>query len=131
MLRCALILSLGLAVLGCQQAEDASTADQANPLTVEDADQGVLTAETQQVAFTEGDTATLEVPKMMCPFACYPQVKETLEGIEGIKVVELVPQKEEGAIDDRRVTVTFAADVNGAEATSALEKAGFGGAKFQ
>ena len=83
------------------------------------------------VSYTAGDSATLEVPKMMCPFMCYPNVKDTLEEIPGIASVELVAQKEEGKIDDRRVTVTFDGDVDPAEAVAALERESFAGSTFE
>ena len=83
------------------------------------------------VSFTAGDTATLSVPEMSCAIMCFPKVKETLEGLEGVTVVELVPQKEDGVIDDRRVTVKFEADTKSDEAVAALSKAGYPNSQFE
>lgn len=79
------------------------------------------------VASAEGETLTLDVPKMHCEFACFPKVKQTLETTEGVAAVELAAQKEAGAIDNRQVIVTYrdGFDVDGALAK--LEQAGFPG----
>ena len=50
---------------------------------------------------TEAGTLTLSVPKMHCPFACYPAIKKALEETDTVESVELAEQKEEGVIDNR------------------------------
>ena len=82
-------------------------------------------------SYEPGDTSTLAVPEMHCPFACYPKVKKTLEGIDGIASVELVEQAEEGVINDPRVVVTFDGEVNGEDAIAALDSVSFPGSKFE
>jgi len=77
------------------------------------------------VDIVEYQPVTLEVPTMMCPFACYPTVKETLEEQPGVASVDLVPQKKEGEIDDRRVIVKVKEGFNADEAIAALTKAGY------
>ena len=68
---------------------------------------------------------------MSCAVMCYPKVKETLEGLEGVESVELVTQKEEGVIDDRRVTVKFDGDLTSDKAVAALTDAGFPDSTFE
>lgn len=82
-------------------------------------------------SFSTGDVATLAVPEMNCQLACFPKVKRTLEGVDGIELVELVEQTDDVAIDDRRVTVRFAGDVTGADAVAALEEAGYPDSSFE
>ncbi|MFY9255891.1 MAG: heavy metal-associated domain-containing protein [Fuerstiella sp.] len=110
-------------LLGCSE-ERIVTADG-------DASAPVASNDAIPVSFAAGDTATLAVPEMSCAMMCFPKVKETLEGIEGVTVVELVPQKEDGIIDDRRVTVKFDAEASSDKAIAALESAGFPDSKFE
>ena len=86
------------------------------------------TAETvaaQPQLMTEAGTLTLSVPEMHCEFACFPKVKETLEGSEAVEEVNLAAQKEEGVLDNRQVIVKYQPgfDLNGAIAS--LEAAGY------
>ena len=83
------------------------------------------------VSYAAGDQETLEVPEMHCPFACYPKVKETLEGLDGVATVELVEQAEEGAINDPRVVVTFDGAVESKDAIAALDAVNFSGSAFE
>lgn len=73
----------------------------------------------------EAGTLTLAVPEMHCPFSCYPRVKETLEGSETVQSVELVPQKEEGVLDDRKVIVHYKPGFSVTDALNMLGKEGF------
>lgn len=82
-------------------------------------------------AFDAGAEATLAIPDMHCPFGCFPKAKDALEEVDGIASVELVPQKEEGAIDDRRVVVKFDSSVSSDQAIAALDAVEFGGASFE
>ena len=119
-MRSLLVLSLLLVAAGCGESASVSGTSET-----------VAKPEAITVSFDQGDTATLEVPEMSCPFMCYPKVKETLEGMDGVTAVELVPQEREDAINDRRVTVTFDGHVDGAEAVAALSKAGFANSNFE
>lgn len=126
-----LMICLGF-LAGCVGSESTTTITPPTP--DENSVAASTTTEAQDavmVSFTAGESATLEVPEMSCPFACYPKVKETLESLDGITAVELVPQKEEGVIDDRRVTISFGGNVDGAAAVAALSDAGFAGSKFE
>lgn len=96
-----------------------------------EAGSGMAALDTLPISFVSGDVATLSVPEMNCQLACYPKVKRTLEGVEGVAAVELVEQQDEVQIDDRRVTITFEADVDGAAALAALESAGYPGSTFE
>jgi len=79
------------------------------------------------VSYEAGQSVTLLVPEMHCPFACYPKVKETLENQEGIDVesITLVEQKDEAAIDDPRIIVTLSENFDGEKTIKAIEEAGF------
>lgn len=77
----------------------------------------------------EAGTLTLSVPKMHCEFACFPQVKETLEQAEGVQEVELAAQKEEGVIDNRQVIVKYDPGFDLPAALSQLTAKGFDGSE--
>ncbi len=81
--------------------------------------------ETSSTVKTEPGMLTLAVPEMHCEFACFPKVKETLESTAGVELVELAPQKEEGAIDNRQVIVTFKPGFDVNDAIARLSKEGF------
>ena len=68
---------------------------------------------------------------MSCQINCYPKVKKALEGITGVKSVELVPQDDEVVVNDHRVKIEFDGDVAGANALAALTDAGYAGSSFQ
>ena len=70
---------------------------------------------------------TMTVPEMHCPFACYPSVKKNLEKRSDVVAVELVPQKEEGIIDNPQVIVTYKEGFDAEQAIAQLEAAGFTG----
>lgn len=76
----------------------------------------------------EPASLTLNVPKMHCPFACYPSVKENLEKQDDVLSVELAPQKEEGIIDNRQVIVTYKQGFDPDKAIALLDSVGFEGA---
>lgn len=69
----------------------------------------------------------LNVPEMHCPFACYPSVKKNLEARKEVASVELVPQKEEGVIDNPQVIVKYQDGFDAKTAIALLETAGFSG----
>lgn len=76
-------------------------------------------------SFAAGDETTLEIPSMSCQVSCFPKIKETLEGMDGVEVVELVPQEDEVAINDHRITVKFNADVSSDDTMKALADVGY------
>ncbi|MEZ6059310.1 MAG: hypothetical protein R3C19_03000 [Planctomycetaceae bacterium] len=119
------LLSLFFIGCGTESGVTVSQTSQEQPVGVESG----AGAEIQPIAAANSDgeytPVTLEVPTMECPFACYPTVKETLEEQPGVTSVELVPQKEEGVIDDRRVIVNVSEGFSLDEAVAALSKAGF------
>ena len=91
-----------------------------------------LPGEPTTSAVTDGQqitpaSMTLNVPKMHCPFACYPSVKKTLEGRDDVLSVELVPQKEEGIIDNPQVVVTYKQGFQADNAIDQLDQVGFSG----
>lgn len=83
-----------------------------------------VAAESTEV-MTEPGTLTLSVPTMHCAIACYPRVKETLEGTTGVSEVVLDEQKEEGIIDNRQVVVTYDAGFDLSAALAKLDQEGF------
>ncbi|MEW4490061.1 heavy-metal-associated domain-containing protein [Thalassoglobus sp. JC818] len=120
-------VAVATTVAGCTNSDQQAASDA--PAATESMTE-TATA-TDLAAFTSGDEVTLAVPEMHCPFACYPKVKETLEGIDGVSLVELVPQEQEGVINDRRVVVKFDGDVSSDVATAALTDAGFKGSSVE
>ena len=86
------------------------------------------TAAVTPVVYNAGESLTLEVPGMHCPFGCYPTVEKTLTSLDGVEEVELVPQEKEGEINDRRVVVKLNNEFDANKAVSALADAGFDGA---
>lgn len=134
----AAIAAVGIMFVIATMPGEQSSDPTATPATAE-----TQTAETQTVAETqpaesaevlasttdakaETESLTLAVPKMHCEFACFPKVKETLESVETVELVELGPQKEEGAIDNRQVIVKFKPGFDVNDAVARLTKAGFG-----
>ncbi len=72
----------------------------------------------------------LHVPKMSCPHNCWPEVKKTLEGQEGVASVQLAKQEKEDEINDRTVYVSLKGDFNANAAIAALDKIGFDGTEI-
>lgn len=85
------------------------------------------TPDASQVDAASLVSMTLNVPEMHCPFACYPSVKKNLEERPEVASVELVPQKEEGIIDNPQVVVKYAEGFDASTAIALLETAGFSG----
>lgn len=67
----------------------------------------------------------IKVANMMCPFSCYPKVKETLAAMPGVEAVQLVEQKEEGVIDTPIVELKLSGDFDAEAAIAALSKVSF------
>jgi mercuric ion binding protein len=86
-------------------------------------------ANDSQVMTDEG-TLTLSVPEMHCQFACFPKVKETLEGSEAVEEVTLAAQKEEGVLDNRQVVVKYQPGFDVNAAIASLEAAGYKDSKL-
>lgn len=102
-----------------QPSEPNASTGSAEMVTTESSD---VVAKTTSV---QTDSVTIAVPEMHCEFACFPRVKETLESAEGVETVELGPQKEEGAIDNRQVIVKFKPGFDVNDAIARLTKEGF------
>jgi periplasmic mercuric ion binding protein len=82
----------------------------------------------QEIRFV-ADTK-LEIPGMMCPYACYPKVKETLAAQPGVEAVQLAEQPEgtpEGAIEKKVVELKLNDDFDSDAALAALKAAEFEG----
>ncbi|MEP3478359.1 MAG: heavy metal-associated domain-containing protein [Fuerstiella sp.] len=116
-----LMLALGLVLfVGCAESEVDSGAESGSTVGMEvPGNAAMLTS------FAAGDETTLEIPSMSCQISCFPKIKETLEGMEGVEVVELVPQEDEVAINDHRITVKFDAEVSSEATMQVLADAGY------
>lgn len=73
----------------------------------------------------DAGTLTMAVPNMHCEFSCFPKVRETLEGLDGVKEVVLDEQKEEGVVDNRQVVVTYEPGFDVTDALGKLAGNGF------
>ena len=127
------VLAVGCGQTESEQVDTAATETDAGAMALQssESDLGTPADEAVMVAFKPGESATLEIPEMSCQINCYPKVKEALEGITGVKSVELMPQEDEVVINDHRVKIEFDGDVDGSNAVAALTKAGYPGATFQ
>ena len=70
----------------------------------------------------------ISVPTMMCPYSCWPKVKETLASQPGVEAVQLAQQPEgtaEGEINKRVVELKLNGDFDADAAIAALKKVSF------
>ncbi|TWT55938.1 heavy-metal-associated domain-containing protein [Allorhodopirellula solitaria] len=74
---------------------------------------------------SEAGTLTLEVPGMHCQFACYPRVKETLEGASGVSEVTLADQPDPDTLTVKKVVVKYDAGFDVDKALASLKLEGF------
>ncbi len=131
----AAIAAVGIMFVIASSPSEQPTDTAADPATADSAAAETETADTQTVAESaealasttdpEGGLVTLAVPEMHCEFACFPKIKETLESDETVELVELGPQKEEGAIDNRQVIVKYKAGFDVKNAIALLSEEGF------
>ncbi len=70
-------------------------------------------------------TQSVKVPTMMCPYSCWPKVKETLASQPGVEGVQLAVQAKETEIDNPVVELKTTGDFNVEAAIAALDKANF------
>ncbi|HAN96539.1 MAG TPA: hypothetical protein DCQ98_03495 [Planctomycetaceae bacterium] len=82
---------------------------------------------TSLVVPADATHVSLLVPKMECPVACWPKVKETLERQPGVTNVVLAPQKDENVIDNPQVEIEVAEGFDADKALAAVAEAGFSG----
>ncbi|WP_404308978.1 heavy-metal-associated domain-containing protein [Neorhodopirellula lusitana] len=73
----------------------------------------------------EAGSMTLEVPGMHCQFACFPKVKETLEGAEGVSEVVLAEQPDPNSLTVKKVIVQYDAGFDVGKALASLKQNGF------
>ena len=73
----------------------------------------------------DAGTIVLRVEDMHCEFACYPKVRETLEGFDGVVSVELDEQAEKGTLDSPQVLITYNPGFDLGAARAALAKKGY------
>lgn len=70
----------------------------------------------------------INVPEMMCPYSCWPKVKETLAaqaGVEGVQLAEQPAGTAEGEIKERVVELKLKGDFDADAAIAALAKVSF------
>ncbi len=130
------LLAAAAVLIGCTQtAKDSVTSSETDSSETDSAATSDPTAAVDSApiatSYAAGDSVNLEVPEMHCPFGCFPKVKDALEEIDGIAGIELVKQEEEGAINDRRVVVTFDGAVDSQAAIAALDAVDMTGASFE
>jgi len=71
---------------------------------------------------------SLSVPGMMCPYACYPAVKEALAAVPGVEGVQLAEQPAgaaEGSIENKVVELKLAEGFDVNAAVAALKAASY------
>jgi len=71
---------------------------------------------------------SLSVPGMMCPYACYPAVKEALAAVPGVEGVQLAKQPAdaaEGSIENKVVELKLAEGFDITAAVAALKAANY------
>jgi hypothetical protein len=73
-------------------------------------------------------TQSVKVPTMMCPYSCWPKVKEALAAQPGVEGVQLAAQVKETEIDNPVVELKTTGDFNVEAAIAALEKINFANA---
>jgi len=117
----AVIAAAGIMIAIANMPADQSSETTSSPVPSE-TQEIVATSSTVE---TEAGTLTLAVPEMHCEFMCFPRVKETLESADGVELVKLGPQKEEGAIDNRQVIVKYKPGFDITDAIARLTKEGF------
>lgn len=83
-----------------------------------------VTPVASQVLVDSG-TLVLRVEDMHCEFACFPKVRETLQGFDKVVSVELDEQAEAGTLDNPQVLITYDPGFDLGAARSALAAKGF------
>ena len=122
------MLFASLTVLSLMSGCSTATTTSSPPATPADAEVAAVPVP-ETVAEPSYDVA-LKVPKMNCPFACWPKVKETLEHQPGVAVVTLAKQANENAIDNPTVYLALSGEFSADESIAALGDAGFDGASI-
>lgn len=84
-----------------------------------------VTTPASAALMTNSGTLTIAVPTMQCEMVCFPRVKTTLEGNDGVQSVELASQQEKGVLDNRQVIVNYDNGFNLNAAMSSLVEEGF------
>ena len=99
---------------GEEHAEDAPAADDS------------AAVEAPAVRFVANKS--LSVPGMMCPYSCYPAVKEALAGVPGVEAVQLAEQPAdaaEGTIENKVVELKVSEGFDIDAAVAALKSASY------
>jgi copper chaperone CopZ len=124
MLRLVCLVAFCGLLIGCGP----STPDTTNGTTAPD---NTTSPEATPTVAGEETQVSIHVPNMHCPHACWPAIKETLEGEGGVAEVTLAEQAEEDKIDNPRVMVTLNGPFDGAKAVEALTAAGFADSEIE
>ena len=126
-MKAALFASLALLLLSAGCSSPTTTTDTA----AVSVDSEVPEVPAEQIAETDVEPTydvALKVPKMNCPFACWPKVKETLEHQPGVALVTLAKQEKENAIDNPTVYLKLSGEFSADDSIAALGDVGFDGA---
>lgn len=113
----------GLAALGIMFALITAPRSEVAPEGSAPAAASLVSASTEPMA--EPGSMTLEVPGMHCAFACYPKVKETLEGSAGVSEVALAEQPDPNSLTVKKVIVKYDAGFDVGKALASLKQKGF------
>ncbi|TWT92616.1 heavy-metal-associated domain-containing protein [Neorhodopirellula pilleata] len=113
----------GLAALGIMVALIVSPTSQGTLSETAPAAASLVSTTTEPM--TEPGSMTLEVPSMHCQFACFPKVKETLEGSEGVTEVVLAEQPDPNALTVKKVIVKYDTGFDPGKAIASLKQKGF------
>jgi copper chaperone CopZ len=122
-----LVASLAAAGIAYYLASPSGSTPLTETRMAESADSGTglaATPVTSQVMVDSG-LLVLRVEDMHCEYACYPKVRETLEGLDQVVSVELDDQAEEGTLDNPQVLITYDPGFDLGAARSALAQRGF------
>jgi len=111
-----LVLSL---MIGCSTATTSSSAPASSAETEAEV---ALVPETEAVPTYD---VALSVPKMNCPFACWPKVEKVLQEQPGVESVTLAPQEDENIIDNPQVEIALKPGFDLQAALNALDAADF------
>lgn len=117
------------------KAESAEAGAEATDAKAEGAPEGKTEAAAEPSASTEKSALIrfvadkrINVPEMMCPYSCWPKVKETLAAQAGVEAVQLAEQPAgtaEGEIKERVVELKLNGEFDSDAAIAALAKVSF------
>ncbi|MEM9364380.1 MAG: heavy-metal-associated domain-containing protein [Planctomycetota bacterium] len=107
-------IAIALATLPGDGAQDQEQVASAAPVEV-----------TPAALTDEAGEMLVSVPGMHCEHACFPRVKESLEGNDSVSEVVLAPQPNENALTNKQVIVKYEAGFDLTGALARLHEIGY------